>query len=423
MKNGAALLSGLLLAALFCSCRTESGGPVDTSNPDSEAPDIPVEIDGALWFSLAHANLAADRSGTRSRADVCSMINGKFSPPLKLSPPAGTEADPADCAFFLSKLDEANNNRTRYRSSRYATEDLVKSDTLAAALDFLFSDKKFAVLSPSYGSNLMVSADGNAWYPAAIPLAGIWREIAAGGGKFAALASGAGTRRRAAYSTDGINWTGATLPFDASWEGLSFGGGSFVAVASYSNKAAYSTDGIEWTETDMPIGASWRAAAYGDGTFAAVATNNSSMAAYSTDGITWTGAELPAAQNWNALAYGNGIFTALALNSGTAAYSTDGGKTWSETAIPAAEWQDLAFGNGRFIAVAAGRAICSTNGVDWTETTAGLSGENWRAAAFGKGAFMAVARTSIALSTDGLNWTVASSLPLDAEWQDIVYGP
>ena len=53
MKNG--ILLTLLLAAVFCSCKTESGGPIDTSDPESLAPDYDMTV-GNLLPAIADAD-------------------------------------------------------------------------------------------------------------------------------------------------------------------------------------------------------------------------------------------------------------------------------------------------------------------------------------------------------------------------------
>ena len=51
------------------------------------------------------------------------------------------------------------------------------------------------------------------------------------------------------------------------------------------------------------------------------------IAAYSTDGITWTAATLPSATYWQNVTYGNGKFVVVANNSDKAAYSSATGPT------------------------------------------------------------------------------------------------
>ena len=49
--------------------------------------------------------------------------------------------------------------------------------------------------------------------------------------------------------------------------------------------------------------------------------SGSDKAAYSTDGVTWTAATLPSSGYWYSVAYGGGKFVAVAYNSNKAAYS------------------------------------------------------------------------------------------------------
>jgi hypothetical protein len=457
MRKGILLLAVFFLAAVFYSCKSEGGGPIDTSNPQSVVPDDPVETDSALWFSGIYAELEnRNKSGPlvspKTTSDVCTAINTKISPKAISVPASGT---PADCKYLLNMIDAANKElgkATNYGTSAYAAPDQkIDQTALTAAVEYISvqkSAKKFVALSSAHGANVTVSHDGDHWYPAATGRNGNWRGVAAGAGKFAALS--ASTGKRAVYSADGINWTWATMPFDASWQDLVFGAGKFVAVASFANKAAYSADGLIWTETNMPAGASWRAVAYGGTSgnekFAAIATNGSNAAAYSADGITWTPAELPAALDWSDICYGGPAgdkkFVAVSLNGG-AAYSSDG-ITWTAPAtdnLPSGKgWSSVCYGgpagNEKFVAVSLNGAAYSSDGIKWTvlETNNLPPGQSWSAVCYGGPAgnekFVAVAKDGpdgaarAAYSTGGITWTSANAVnPGKESWQGLAYGP
>lgn len=94
--------------------------------------------------------------------------------------------------------------------------------------------------------------------------------------------------------------------------------------------------------------------------------------------------------------------------------STDGGSTWTMRALPVAQagtWFG-AFGNGTFAYTDSTRAWQSTNGIDWTSTTASTPNVVIKDAIFAGGSinlFVAVGGTttanSIWTSPDGITWT------------------
>lgn len=90
----------------------------------------------------------------------------------------------------------------------------------------------------------------------------------------------------------------------------------------------------------------------------------------------------------------------------------------------AVTWRDIAFGNGKFVAVPSSGniAVVSTDGINWSEVTLPRSGD-WGVICYGDGKFVTALKGSstIAYSTDGENWTV-KQITTSAQWQDIVYG-
>ena len=73
-----------------------------------------------------------------------------------------------------------------------------------------------------------------------------------------------------------------------------------------------------------------------------------------TLGVDWWITTLPESANWYSVAYGNGKFVAVASGSNKAACSTDG-IAWTSVTLPSsANWRSVAYGNGKFVAVASG---------------------------------------------------------------------
>ena len=114
----------------------------------------------------------------------------------------------------------------------------------------------------------------------------------------------------------------------------------------------------------------------------------------------------------NDIAYGNGKFVAVGgYDSGKMAYSTDG-VTW--TAVSEGIYcQKISYGNGKF--VAGYGSYYSTDGETWTEIVDDFgSSYSFNAIAYGNGKFVAAVYNLTVYSTDGVTWTVASNRALAA---------
>jgi len=230
--------------------------------------------------------------------------------------------------------------------------------------------------------------------------------------------------------------TGAIQAVDFEGYGL---GGRFVAVRSGSIIGATSEDGTSWTTRTslMPSGAAWKALAFGqfeDGSsvnrstrFVAVAgTSANTTGAYSEDGITWSSSTMVTSATWVDVAYGEGRFVAIASDTTTVRISLDG-ETWDLTgALPATGFTAITYGMGLFVAVKSGgtAAASSVDGVTWISRTL-PSSSAWNAVSWGNGRFVAISNTAgstvAAYSLNGTSWT-ASTLPASATWTKIAYG-
>ena len=138
-------------------------------------------------------------------------------------------------------------------------------------------------------------------------------------------------------------------------------------------------------------------------------------------GKVWTEATLPVVEEWRSIAYGGGKFVAVA-SGGFAAYSSDG-INWKAVYMQFYDsWRSVTYGGGKFVAVGGGSAAYSSDGINWTEATLPSSAE-WTSITYGGSKFVAVASGSdrAVYSSDGINWTEAT-LPSSAEWTSIAYG-
>lgn len=261
------------------------------------------------------------------------------------------------------------------------------------------------------------------------------RTIAYGAGLFVALD---GTL--AATSPDGITWTQRSLPTSQAWTRLTFASGRFVAVSGGPSQTAItSTDGINWTASTMPFFTEWSDVAFGAGLFLAV-SSSSGRAATSPNGTTWTARTL-VNRSWGNVVYGNGRF--VITTNGTSqsdeyTQSTDGisfsfsGVNGIYLPVPGA-WCGAVFANSKFVLVSnAGESnngssnLVSVDGINWSigvlPLSAGPGAYSWNDVAFGNDIYVAIAYQDIAASsTDGLVWTPLS-VPPSTLYEDIAYG-
>ncbi len=115
---------------------------------------------------------------------------------------------------------------------------------------------------------------------------------------------------------------------------------------------------------------------------------------------------MPVSEPWNNVAWGNNTFVALATSTNICATSPDGA-TWTEHTLPTTlYWQDICFGNGLFVAVSSGSShYTSPDGVTWTARTAARNG--WHVGIEWNGSKFLCVTDGIPFetSTDGLAWT------------------
>jgi hypothetical protein len=166
--------------------------------------------------------------------------------------------------------------------------------------------------------------------------------------------------------------------------------------------------------------------------------SNGSTGVYSSDGETWQDFTiLPGSAgigDWNNLAAGNNRFVAIRRDSNVAASSFDG-ITWTQRTMPASrQWNAVVYGGDRFVAVAGNlnAAAYSLDGQTWVVSTMPTIGDStlneWVDIAYGKNKFVAIANSQniAAESSDGVTWTghimdvISDSSQKD--WVSVAYG-
>lgn len=244
-----------------------------------------------------------------------------------------------------------------------------------------------------------------------------WASHAYGNGRFVAVAESGAVN----YSTNGTTWSaGGALPA-SNWTKVAYGNNTFVAMSSSTYLFGASSDGLTWS-TVSNIAAGFEDVAYGNNMFMAVGVGT--VGATSSAGTVWSSITLPSG-TWSGVAYGSiGAWVIISSNSDVAAYSTDQGSSWTTTTLPAvAEWTSIAWGNGRFVAIASGgtNAAYSFDGITWYSSALPVSSV-WTDITYGQGLFFAVANSNIAAtSQDGLDWT-RRTLSSNAAWSSVAFG-
>jgi hypothetical protein len=228
-------------------------------------------------------------------------------------------------------------------------------------------------------------------------------------------------------SADGAVWTARDLTdYSLSWSGFAKKGPLLAAVADGSDKLVYSNDGINFDHSTLPTSTTWKHVEIGgpnNDTIMCLATGNGNIykntlttGADSTQvtNDAWTTVATGAsATTWVGLAYGAGKWIALAED-GTTVISSDNGVTWATGAAvtPSAPevYSDLAFGNNCWIATMnqSDRVAHSDNGTTWTDASlVGDSGRENYTIGYTQGVFLAVSSTGTTVSSsNGASWTV-----------------
>ena len=124
----------------------------------------------------------------------------------------------------------------------------------------------------------------------------------------------------------------------------------------------------------------------------------------------WTEVTLPKTARWRGIAYGAGKFVAVA-NSVNYVITSSDGITWTTVNLPfGASWTDIVYGNGKFVISSMDKYIAySTDGITWS-TTGSPSGDypaQYPTISFAGDTFFgfrSMNSASVDYSTDGITW-------------------
>lgn len=123
----------------------------------------------------------------------------------------------------------------------------------------------------------------------------------------------------------------------------------------------------------------------------------------------WTEVTLPKTARWEGIAYGAGKFVAVA-NSVNYVITSSDGITWTPVNLPfGASWTDIAYGNGKFVISSMDKYVAySTDGVTWTITgdPVGELPDQYQTMSFAGDTFFGFIGSSnyVDYSSDGITW-------------------
>jgi hypothetical protein len=253
------------------------------------------------------------------------------------------------------------------------TWTVQSSDGINVLQNVVYGNDRFVAVG--FAGCVMVSFDGTQWTVENSGTTNSLYTLAFGGGRFVA----AGNRGTLIVSEDGFNWTGLDSATLNPLFGSTYGDGQYVVVGG--SNVLVSANGYFWTNRTSPLlpRAYLNAATYGGGRFVNVGAGG--YALWSTNTVDWFRSDSPVGNHF-AITHANGLF--VATGGGFAGFAEIGtspdGVHWnSQTFATSASLVDVAYGNGRFVAIAmfltfpppAGPEFLfeSRDGLTWTTRT------------------------------------------------------
>lgn len=353
-----------------------------------------------------------------------------------------------------------------------------------------YGNGTYVAVAQSGTNRVMWSTDAISWTGAIAAEANSWQSVFYGDGKFVAVSSNGTNRVMWSYTgtgnasspnltftgdkdlkyfdpgdaitqdsslrTSNITgvatsnglWTGQTIPGNWGFRSLGLGNNLYVGPGVFADSNGVTTsaavqtsfDGNSWTSNSLGGGAenmNWLGVAYGNSLWVSVAassfnSSNVNRVMTSSNGTSWSVVSgLSGDLNltgWQDVTYGDGKFVAVGLVQGGGSYSTmysTNGTTWTgnnfSTGSPI-EAYGVVYANNKFVVAAGEQIQTSPDGITWTQRS--LPGY-WNSVAYGNGVFVAVAiggAKRVAYSTDGESWSYANTASFDsAVWYDVAY--
>ena len=367
--------------------------------PNGQAVDNTLLPGSSIYTQVKADNLATPavtkKSNTVTPASTC------IAGPIETAPIAsiGTLDGGWNALTTSSGLEQINYLDIAYGDGRFVAVAYAGTNKVAVSEDGLtwqtkgtsngvsnntwasvaYGNGRFVAVENNSSFNRVIYSDdgGDNWTASTMANNGRWGAVEYGADRFVACDNGSGTSR-VNYSIDGKTWNavgvGDGVP-NFSWWGLCYGQGKWIVVGG--TRILYSDDSTATKFTDLgaagtPVlsGVYLKDVAYGAGKFVAVEQNKIRGAIYSDDGITWQAANgVDLGTKWVGITYAAGLFVAVGELEGAnrSMYSADGINWTANSTAPVNNWQAVAYGDEKFVAIANG----GTQMGMWSYTGAG----------------------------------------------------
>lgn len=250
------------------------------------------------------------------------------------------------------------------------------------------------------GGYIQTSADGATWVQESCGLNAYFEQVAAGNGVFLATGLPWPAGKRFLARREGGEWSvqwGTSLS-----SAITFAGGLFFS------SERTSPDGRSWTPFYLPTsGSAPFFVAFGSGKWLLLQPFFGQVLAYSSgDARRWQAERLPPFSSISGLAFGGGRFVALA----DGVYSSKSGLSWKKASIGPPQEAVLAYDHGQFVIVAPGRTWISSNGAKWTTKTSNLPSDALPHKLFWNGSLWILSDkhsdSRTYTSPDAVSWTI-----------------
>ncbi|GAB4030467.1 T9SS type A sorting domain-containing protein [Spirosoma jeollabukense] len=225
-------------------------------------------------------------------------------------------------------------------------------------------------------------------------------------------------------STDyGYSWSQKSSPTTNPLNDVTYGNGLYVVVGDNSTILT-SPDGNTWTAryvyTPSPV--ALRGVTYSGNQFVAVGYGG--IVLTSPNGLNWTMRQTNSGAALEDVAYGNGKYVAVGGYPSNAKLTSTDGITWTSQ-LPGYGMDytmyDITYGNGQFVAVGYyGVILTSPNGSTWTKRDIGIL-DTMLGVVYANNQFITVG-TSIRRSTDGATWQATNAPDGQSNLNSVAYG-
>lgn len=284
------------------------------------------------------------------------------------------------------------------------------------------------------------SANGTSWTMYTDGLSGVQlADIAWNGSVYCAIAGGS-----VATSTNGTSWMVSAINSNLFATRIASNGSTFCVAGIYSGNELYSytsTNGTTWNQAVVSTYDVNCSDLIFDGTYFVLVSSSpystgTAISAKSTDGLTWTVSTI--GYMMDAVAYGLGLYVGVGDNQyvpqpGSSgpyyAFSSTNALTWAENPLAGANssgyWSAVAYGAGLYVALQANTTQFATSidGQNWTLYTSLPVSANWSQLVWNGTMFVAIANGSAVTlsSTNGTTWT-QNAMPSSSSWNQLAYG-